>query len=195
VIALLGAEGTGTAELAAALAERLSRRGIPALPVCDGLRDWCAPGRAEAAAFMAEQMRRIAAAANAGVAVADGSALSTAVHFDLAQHDDALYLEALAAHRRHAITLLMACDTPTQAATDARLRAALARGRITYAVVHGSGAQRLANAWNAILAFADAAQDAPAGDGKDAWTWPCEKCTDPRCEHRLFTDLLARRHA
>jgi hypothetical protein len=25
------------------------------------------------------------------------------------------------------------------------------------------------------------------------WVWMCEKCSDPQCEHRLLTALLAQR--
>ena len=75
--------------------------------------------------------------------------------------------------------------------------AALLRGGVPYTVVHGSGAQRLANAWNAINSIAERAERTGAagrkGTESQAWNWPCEKCSDPGCEHRLFTDLLAGR--
>ena len=27
-------------------------------------------------------------------------------------------------------------------------------------------------------------------EGGGEWTWACEKCSDPQCEHRLFTRML-----
>jgi hypothetical protein len=81
---------------------------------------------------------------------------------------------------------------------DALLRAALARAGAPYAVIHGRGAERLANAWNAINSRAEAAAGAASASSRPesaepAWFWPCDKCSDPTCEHRLFSDLIARR--
>jgi hypothetical protein len=81
--------------------------------------------------------------------------------------------------------------------TDALVRAALAGAKLSFAVVHGTGSERLASAWNAINSIA-AGEGRPRGRGRaDAkpapWTWPCEKCSDPECEHRLFSDLIGRR--
>jgi len=215
VIAVLGAESTGKTELARALAARLQARGVGASLVGEYLREWCdregrTPRPDEQAAIADEQTHRIAVAAAAGVAVADTTALMTAVYSDLLFDDRSLYDAALAAQRRCTLTLLTALDLPWVAdglqrdgphvrePVDARVRAALARGGVPYAVVHGSGPERLANAWNAINAMADRAErtGAPGRKGSEspAWNWPCEKCSDPGCEHRLFTDLLAGRN-
>ncbi len=208
VIAVLGAESTGKTQLAEALAARLRQRGIAALCVGEYLREWCeregrTPRSEEQAAIAAEQMHRIAEAAAQGVVVSDTTALMTAVYSDLLFDDRALYADALTAQRGYALTLLTALDLPWVAdglqrdgphvrePVDALVRAALARGGVNYAVVHGSGEARLASAWNALNAIAARAGDGSAADG--AWRWPCDKCSDPACEHRLFSDLVARR--
>lgn len=213
VIAVLGAESTGKTVLARAIAGRLQQRGMAATGVGEFLREWCdregrTPRQDEQAAIAAEQTRRIAAAAAQGVAVADTTALMTAVYSDLLFGDASLYADALAAQRGYAITLLTALDLPwtadgpqrdgpqVQGPVDARVRAALTDAGLPFAVVHGSGPERLAGAWNAINSIADYA----AGTGatarfvsKSGWIWPCDKCSDPACEHRLFSELVAQR--
>ncbi|MGJ7497559.1 AAA family ATPase [Variovorax sp. RT4R15] len=213
VIALLGAESTGKTELARALAARLQQRGVKTTLVAEYLREWCeregrTPRPDEQAAIADEQTRRIADAAAQGVVVADTTSLMTAVYSDLLFDDHSRYANALAAQRGYALTLLTALDLPWVAdglqrdgphvrePVDARVRAALAGAGLGYAVVHGSGDERLANAWNAInsIASSEDAAGAAARSGAGAgWRWPCDKCSDPACEHRLFSDLLARR--
>lgn len=112
------------------------------------------------------------------------------------------------------ITLLTGLDWPCPPAEqenreqrDAELRRQLQASGIPYRVVYGSTARRLTTA----LAAAQALQAptppttvsltrAPIGsaDGRDGdddqgpWkmrSWGCEKCSDPICEHRLFTSL------
>lgn len=209
VIAVLGAESTGKTELAQALAGRLARRGIATAFVGEYLREWCdrearVPHRHEQAAIAAEQTRRIARAAEHGVVVADTTALMTAVYSDMLFDDDSLYADACAAHRGYAMTLLTALDLPWVAdglqrdgphvrePVDAMVRAALGRAGVAYSVVHGSGGQRLTNAWNALNLAAQADPPAAASTSGAA-RWSCDKCSDPVCEHRLFTDLLAGR--
>jgi len=100
----------------------------------------------------------------------------------------------MALPRGCAFTLLMGLDLPVADAetlqrreqADALLRAALAAARLPFAVVHGRGPERLASALRALgLGSAEPSRSAAA--------WSCEKCSDPACEHRLFTDLLRRR--
>ena len=213
VIAVLGAESTGKTELARALANRLTQRGIAATLVPEYLREWCeregrTPRPDEQAGIAAEQGRRIAQAARHGVAVADTTALMTAVYSDLLFDDASLYADALDVQSSYAVTLLTAHDLPWVAdglqrdgphvrePVDTLVRAALRRAGVSYAVVHGRGSERLANAWTALnlAAMAEAPASSPSGDpGKDGWRWSCDKCSDPTCEHRLFSDLLARR--
>ncbi|MES2531270.1 MAG: ATP-binding protein [Pseudomonadota bacterium] len=221
VIAVLGAESTGKTELARAIAARLARRGVAVRLVPEYLREWCdreqrTPRADEQAAIAVEQTRRIETAAARGVAIADTTAVMTAVYSDLLFGDTSLYPDAFAAQRGYAITLLTALDLPWVAdglqrdgpqvrePVDAAVRATLQRAAVPYAVVHGDGPQRLANAWNAITRtvevgdFSDAAGGS-ASDQRDpqaaagAWRWSCDKCSDPACEHRLFSDLVASR--
>lgn len=206
VIAVLGAESTGKTALAASLAERLNRRGIPTTLVAEYLREWCeregrVPRAGEQADIAAEQTRRIADAAERGVVVADTTAVMTAVYSDMLFDDASLYAGALAAQRGYAITLLTALDLPWVAdglqrdgpqvrePVDAMVRAALAGAGVPYAVVHGSGGERLASAWNALNLAAQA-----EGRSSEGWRWSCDKCSDPVCEHSMFTDLLAKKN-
>lgn len=214
IIAVLGAESTGKTELANAIVQRLRERGTPATVVGEYLREWCeregrTPRPDEQQAIADEQTRRIEAAARTGVVVADTTAVMTAVYSELLFADKTIYPSALAAQRRCAITLLTALDIPwiadglqrdgpqVREPVDALIRAALSGAGLSYAVVHGSGAERLASAWNAINSIAGSEGRARLRSRTDAkpsgWTWPCEKCSDPECEHRLFSDLIASR--
>jgi nicotinamide riboside kinase len=212
VIAVLGAESTGKTELARAIVQRLNDRGTATTLVGEYLREWCdregrTPRPDEQTAIACEQTRRIEDAASRGVVVADTTALMTAVYSDMLFDDAALFASALAAQRRCAITLLTALDLPWVAdglqrdgphvrePVDARVRAALGKANLPFTVVHGRGTERLANAWNAINSIAERAGNADGTDtsATSTWTWPCEKCSDPACENRLFSDLIAQR--
>jgi len=213
VIALLGAESTGKTELARALALRLQQRGVATTLVAEYLREWCtregrAPHRDEQQAIADEQTRRIAEAASSGVVVADTTALSIAVYSDTLFADMSLCARAVAAQCRYTFTLLTALDLPwiddglqregpqVREPFDGRLRSALAGAGIAYAVVHGTGVERLASAWNAINSIASRERPtgtAPSRGSQSGWQWPCDKCSDPSCEHRLFSDLVAGR--
>jgi hypothetical protein len=100
----------------------------------------------------------------------------------------------MALPRGCAFTLLMGLDLPVADAealqrrerADALLREALAAAQRPFAVVHGRGPERLASALRA-LGLGGAQTPARAA------AWSCDKCSDPACEHRLFTDLLRRR--
>jgi hypothetical protein len=99
-------------------------------------------------------------------------------------------------------TLVMGLDLPSARggeAADGRLRAQLQSAGIPFQVVYGTGAQRLRHA---LLAL-DAAGVLPAGTvqrheesgAPRGWIAACEKCSDPACEHRLFTRLRQEREA
>lgn len=210
VIAVVGAESTGKTELARLLAERLTQRGIATTLVPELLREWCAregrtPRPDEQAAIADAQTRRIAEAARQGVVVADTTAVMTAVYSDMLFDDRSLYADALAAQAGYTMTLLTALDLPWVAdglqrdgphvrePVDALVRAALARAGVSYAVVHGRGPERLASAWAALNLASDAEAAVALRTADEAWGGSCEKCSDPVCEHRLFTDLLSRR--
>lgn len=93
---------------------------------------------------------------------------------------------------------------------DTQLRALLQRQAHTYRVIYGTAAHRLA----AVLALVQPAHQAgePSSTPSNAASvqpsneesplgnttsqrrarmraWGCEKCSDPECEHRLFTSL------
>ena len=112
------------------------------------------------------------------------------------------------------LTLLMGLDLPcpaprrlVQEAADARLRAALARANLGYRVVYGWGEQRVAHAMKAIKSIAigqdisktsgtfDLEVPPKASEVARLRAWNCEKCSDPQCEHRLFTTLVGLRAA
>lgn len=211
VIAIVGAESTGKTSLARALADHLpSHTGLSCVWVSELLREWCdAEGRTprpeEQTAIAEGQARRIADAAQGhDLVIADTTALMTAVYSDLLFDDRTLYPAALQAQRTYDLTLLTALDLPWQAdglqrdgphvraPVDAKVRAALAGGRIGYSVVSGFGDARLDNALNAItpLLLARPARR----DGlftrlqrreaeQPAWRWVCDACDVPECEH------------
>jgi hypothetical protein len=101
---------------------------------------------------------------------------------------DAVALQQLAAQHRqtYAHTLLTGLDlagadcTAQQEETDARLRACLQQAGIGYGVVYGRDAERLRNALRLI---------SPEAEKPARWRGACERCADPACEHRLFTEL------
>ena len=103
-----------------------------------------------------------------------------------------------------ATTLLMGLDTPCPApeqarreAFDTQLRTMLAHAGVRYLVVYGQGAKRIANALKAIESIAKTTLPASACDLLEQKplrlrAWDCEKCSDPECEHRLFSALTGR---
>lgn len=214
VIALLGAESTGKTELAKALVKALEARGTPCTLVSEYLREWCdregrVPRPDEQQSIVTEQTRRIAAAALHGDVMADTTALMTAIYSDLLFGDASLCPEALAAQRTYAVTLVTALDVPWVAdglqrdgphvrePVDALLRKALAEGNVPYSVVYGRGEQRLLNALTAID-FLSRSPAAPVSSNDprpmpESHSWTCDRCSDPDCEHRLFSDLIGRR--
>jgi hypothetical protein len=119
---------------------------------------------------LAQQLRQ------QGIAVVDGPSIPTELP------------------RGHVFTLLMGLDLPVadaearqqQERADALLREALAAAQWPFAVVHGRGPERLDSALRALGLGGTQAPRRTAA-------WSCDKCSDPACEHRLFTDLLRRR--
>ncbi|MGE8321300.1 MAG: hypothetical protein ACN6O3_21320 [Comamonas sp.] len=87
-----------------------------------------------------------------------------------------------------------------EAARDLALRAALLRHGLGFQVIHAAPPERqLHQALSAIAQQlgADWVQSWPAQPQAEAprrrWTGPCEKCSDPDCEHQLFQSLLKER--
>ena len=201
VVALLGAESTGKTVLASALGAAYIAEGRDAVVVAEYLREFCdreqrTPRRDEQREIAAEQTRRIeAAAARHELVIADTTALMIAVYSDQVFGDPSLYAEAGAVQRRCTATLLTALDLPWQAdghqrdgpqvrePVDAKVRAALQRAGVAYAVVSGAGAARLGAAQAALQRALNPPLVEP---GAPRWHWVCERCGDADCErHRL----------
>ena len=153
------------------------------------------------------------------IVIADTTALMTAVYSELLFNDASLHGFAAAHQRSYGLTLVTGLDLPwvadgvqrdgphTREAADSLLRAALGHAALGYQVVYGTGAARLANALHAVNA-ADASNTTilvannsigtrdralftfERPEKRAIWAWPCDKCSDPDCEHRLFSQLL-----
>jgi HTH-type transcriptional repressor of NAD biosynthesis genes len=212
IVSLLGGESTGKSTLARALAQHLSRHtSLRVTNVPEHLRQWCvAHGRAplahEQAALADAQTRLILAAEVEGpdVVIADTTALVIAAYSEQYFHDRSLWPSALDHQRRgHRLNLLMGLDLPWVAdglfrdgpaareATDAHLRHALQTAGLSFQTIYGQGPARLHQALAAIgpqlgLALIDTDPNLTVG----RVPWRCDNCSDPACEHRLFTALL-----
>lgn len=208
-IALLGAESTGKTELSHALAAALQREGQRVEVVGEVLREWCrregrTPRPEEQLPIAQEQERRVdEAAGRADLVIADTSALMVAIYSAMLFKDGTLYQFALERQRSYHATLLTGLDLPWVAdglqrdgphvrePVDALLRAMLQEAGIGYRVIYGRGAERLASALDAIASITGVA---PAPAVRSEWSWSCDKCSDPQCEHRLFTRLTEPRN-
>jgi hypothetical protein len=123
--------------------------------------------------------------------------LARALEARLAQHGmdaQVVVVDALAsvpALRQSGSTIHLLC-APVEAsdamgeAESLRWREALARATIPYSVLHGDAKARLECAWNLMA-------PTPSAAPPTRWSWQCDKCSDPACEHRLLRDLLAGR--
>jgi nicotinamide riboside kinase len=208
IITLLGAESTGKSVLAQALAQHLQAQGTDAVAVQEYLREWCAahgrtPQQHEQLHIAATQQQRIdAARAQHRVVIADTTALMTAVYSEFVFGDRSLYVQAIAQQHKFDITLVTGLDMPWQAdgiqrdgehvraPVDTLVRNTLNEAGIAYQMVYGLDGQRLDNAMHCIAARAGidwASSPKPAKN----WVWACDKCSDPDCEHQLFTKLTA----
>ena len=177
------------------------------------LREWCdaqsrTPRADEQLGIATEQARRVDASPAHDVLIADTTPLMIAIYSDMLFDDQSLYDMALTHQRNYDVTLLTGLDLPWVAdglqrdgphvrePVDALIRAALARGKINYQVVYGGGDARFESALKCI-ALATATHiattrpaSAAASTSKPNQNWVCERCSDPDCEHRLFTSLL-----
>lgn len=88
-------------------------------------------------------------------------------------------------------------ERPAQDAADQRLRQALTKTDVPYTVVYGMGPARLAHALEAVHELVDcsnpSAQPSSSAQARRPWVWTCDTCSDPDCERRLLSDLLASR--
>jgi nicotinamide riboside kinase len=206
-IALLGAESTGKTQLSHALAQALRERGRTVEVVGEVLREWCqqqgrTPLPHEQMPIAQAQERRVdEAASRAQVVIADTTAVMVAIYSAMLFADGSLYLFALERLKQYDAILLTGLDIPWVAdglqrdgphvrePVDALVREALAKAGVAFRVVYGSGEQRLHNALTAIDALTTREREAAIGERNSTWVWACEKCSDPECEHRLFTGL------
>lgn len=98
------------------------------------------------------------------------------------------------------------CSAGTREAEDGLIRTALANAGVPYQVIYGEGEERLAQALQAAQRLLRPGPGVllPGGNARNAgkpktqskpgaWVWICDKCSDPQCEHRLLTALLAQR--
>ena len=199
VIALLGAESTGKTTLAHDLHRCLQEQGHHVALVEEALRDFCmrlgrTPRADEQADIARMQSERIAEAARSHeLVIADTTSMMVAVYSRLLFDDGSLLGAAVAAQKRHRLTLLMALDLPWVAdagirdgahvrePVDTLLRNALHDGGVGFSVIAGHGEQRLANALRAVRAGLNARNDtAPR------WRHLCAECGDPDCERHLL---------
>ena len=112
--------------------------------------------------------------------------------------------KSVADRQARAHLLLMGLDLPaqegidpSQAAADLNLRQTLSQARLPFSVIYGLGSARLSNALDALKLVAPIAflPEAGASDKQRPWVWVCDTCSDPVCEHRLLSSLLAERNA
>ena len=89
-------------------------------------------------------------------------------------------------------------DRQNRELRDGELREHLQALGLPYRVVYGAGVARLNHA---LLALGLPPLDEPTREAREQaqfdlnrgrTAWLCEKCSDPECEHRLFTGLLRR---
>jgi HTH-type transcriptional repressor of NAD biosynthesis genes len=216
-VTLLGGESSGKSTLARSLHAALQAQGLRCTLVPEHLRHWCedrgrAPLAHEQAAIAAEQTRLIQAAqagASEGqveVVIADTTALVVAAYSELYFQDSSLWPAAVAAQRGLGLSLLMGLDLPwvadglfrdsptVRSDTDALLRRELQAAGLPFQTIYGQGPRRLQSALRAVgralgrslLPYDERLRQGPPN-------WQCEACSDPDCEHRLFSALLARR--
>jgi nicotinamide riboside kinase len=220
-VAIVGAESTGKSWITTALADVLRARGQAVHTVDEVLRHWCdragrTPERHEQIAIAQQQAdaaHPMAPQAPDTWLLSDTTPLMTAVYSHLLFDDERLYPMALTHQTLYDITLVMGLDLPwvadglqrdgpqVRGPVDTLVRQALERSGMAYRVVYGQGPQRLNNA---LLALGLAGEDASAQHLREQGqfainqgrsVWQCNECSDPACEHKLFSRLVAQRSA
>lgn len=218
VLAIVGAECTGKSTLARALALRLREAtGWHTATVDEYLRQWCedtgrTPSAAEQVHIAHTQTQRIAQArGHHDLVVCDTTALMTAVYSRQVLGDDSLWSLGLVHHAQVHFTLLTAPDLPwvpdghqrdgahVRDPVDRLVREGLLALGASWALVSGQGIDRLECAMDAVAPWLRAHHSPRPGlltrlQSQQArlpqWTWACDNCDDPVCEH-----LSARRYA
>jgi nicotinamide riboside kinase len=220
-VAVLGAESTGKSWLTQALAGVLRARGQAVHTVDEVLRQWCdragrTPQRHEQMAIAEQQAQATHPLSQPAPDIwllSDTTPLMTAIYSHLLFEDESLYPMALAHQALYDITLVTGLDLPwvadglqrdgpqVRGPVDTLLRQALERSGMAYRVVYGQGPRRLNNA---LLALGLAGEDASAQHIREQGQfainqgrsiWQCNDCSDPACEHKLFSRLVEQRSA
>ncbi|MFZ2988135.1 AAA family ATPase [Ideonella sp.] len=220
VIALLGAESTGKSDLAAQLAPALAQlTGWSTCWIPEYLREWCdstgrTPNIDEQAHIADTQAERIEAARlQHDLVVADTTPLMTAVYHQQVFGDESLDAGALTWQRRHcALNLLTALDLPwladghqrdgphVRAPVDGRVRTLLIQAGLPFVVISGQGQARLESALNAVAPWLRTRRAPKAGlfsrlaereAAQTPWTWSCDGCDQPECEHAALQQRRA----
>lgn len=215
-VCLLGGESSGKTTLARQLHEYLRiHHGLNVVLVPEVLREWCeshqrAPRASEQAGIAQQQtflLRQAQQQPGCQFVISDTSALVVAAYSELYFEDRSHLESALSSQRDFSCQLLMGLDLPwvadglyrdsaeMRAKLDASLRREMTQAGIGFQTIYGVGEQRLRNALRAlnpvltpILGQAAAAAEPFLVAGRPGWL--CEACSDPDCEHRLFTRLL-----
>lgn len=206
-IAILGAECTGKTTLGRALATQLPPSPAAWRFVPEYLRLWCelhqrTPELEEQEGIARQQVGNVESQAQAGFSViADTAPLMTAIYSDFWFHDMSLYPNAIEHHRTYDLTLVTGLDIPwmadgiqrdgenVRATINGKLREALDQHQLPYAVVYGQAEGRLTCALDAIAHHQRSPRHRSPHDTQ--WKWACDACSDPDCEHRLFSRLVA----
>lgn len=205
-IALLGAECTGKTQLATELLQALNTPPGSAVGVPEVLRAWCVanartPQEHEQEAIARQQAASVERLSDPGYIIADTTPLMTAIYSELLFQDSTLYPLALEHQRQYGLTLVMGLDLPwvadgiqrdgsaVRAQVDVRLRQVLETHALPYCMVYGRGTARSGCALQAIAHQCNLAS-AKAVTRASNWQWNCEKCSDARCEHQMFSALL-----
>lgn len=209
-VALLGGESSGKSTLASSVQRALTDQSLSCLLVPEHLREWCeAQGRAPRAheqAGIAATQTRLIAAAKADVVLADTTAMVVAAYSEIYFQDTGLWSGAVEAQRHIDLTLLMGLDLPwvpdglfrdspaVREAVDALLRQRLTDAGIGFQTVYGHGEVRVRQALRSIgSALGRPLLPTDSGLTEGNGRWSCESCSDPDCEHRLFSALVAQR--
>lgn len=132
--------------------------------------------------------------------IADTTSLMTAVYSDVLFQDSSLYAAALEQQKKYDLTLVTGTDLPwladgfqrdsaaMRAIVERTLRSVLQANRINHSVIYGLGEQRIQSALESIAHHQKHPMPRSAHDTD--WKWSCDSCSDPECEHRLFSRLL-----
>lgn len=203
---MLGAESTGKTRLCLAMAERLRARGHRVAVVPELLRKFREqagqPLRPEAHLAIGQDQERAVddAAREAGIVIADTTALMVAIYGALLFENDPLYRLALERLPSYTLVLLAGLDLPWVAdgldrqapgdreRVDALVREALGKAGVSWRVIYGAGDDRTEAALEALAGVAAWAWP-PRAPQAPRWQGLCEACGDPDCERRLFSGL------